>query len=72
MADNSLECVDILTKCGMGITVWSISLPDDDVLTNDGPVPFLDIVYPVRIPSVAVAILFAKAKLGDFEVLSAG
>jgi hypothetical protein len=67
-----MECVDIICA-DIGITVWSNELPDDDdCLMNDGPLPFLDLVYPGLIPSVNDAIHFAKNQLGDFVVKSAG
>ena len=66
--NNYFGCVDIVTECGIIISVWAESLPDAEDLVNDGPLPALDLVYPVPIPSVEVAVLFARSQLGWFEV----
>lgn len=68
-----MECVDIITTCGIGISVWANAIPEDDC-PNDGPMGdhWLDIVYPGKIPSVSDGIQYAKSVLGEFVVRNAG
>ena len=61
------ECVDIITTEGIGISVWSKSLPPCEV--NDG---WIDIAYPGPIPSIQDAIGYARKMLGHFQVKSIG
>ena len=68
-----LECVDIITVDGVGISVWAKEIPEDE--TKDGPLgdDWIDLIYPSNyIPGVEIAIDFAKQKLGHFVVKSAG
>lgn len=74
------EVVDIITTDGVGISVWSGKIPDEDsdLVANDGDIPFLDIAYPGKLQGdnwndvVETAVAHAKRCLGNFDVRSAG